>query len=185
MFSSVAMKTLLVVVIVTFNSLVISELGLEPNVKLTFSSISKGPSIEYLIETYEIKSFKLSPLHSSMDFEITLKVNKFGTFQDLWWSIYITNPYLSKKFSKCDHLNFAIKEQLNETNEIHSISHEGTKLEVLRVFVADLKMKPILALHGCKNTKINDKMHMNKMILTLYKYDEAFELNIWNTSFTI
>lgn len=178
MCSSVAMKTSLVVVIVTFSALILSVLGLKPNIKLSFSSVSKGPSIEYSIQTYETQ---LSPLHSMMDFDITLKANKFGTFQDLWWSIYMT----SKKFTKCDHLNFSIQEQHNETYETPSIFHEETRLEVSRVFVADLKMKPIMALHGCKNTKKNDKMHLNKMILTLYKYGEAMELNIWNTSFTI
>lgn len=177
------MKTSLLCVIVVLNALI--SCGLQPNVKLTFSNLSKGPSIEYNIEPCKILGYYDSPLHSSMNFEITLQAFQLGSFQELWWSIYMSTTLFTKKFTNCDHLNFSLEEQFQESNENHSIFYQGLQLERVHVFVANLKMKHIMALHGCKNTKRNDRMHQNKMIITLYKYDEAMELNIWNTSFLV
>lgn len=185
MVSSLVMKTLLVIAFVALNAVIISGLDLKPNLRLSFSSISKGPSIEYTILPYEFRNLALSPLHSMLDFDIILKATKYGTIQDLWWSIHMSSNWNNRKFKNCDHLNFSIREQFQQSNENHSMFHEGIKLEALNVFTANLKMKQILALHGCKNTNKNDKMHLNKIIIAIYKYGEAFELKIWNTTFLI
>lgn len=179
------MKTSLVIVFVALNAVIISGLDLKPNIKLSFSSISKGPSIEYTILPYEFRNLAQSPLFSKLDFDITLKATKYGTIQDQFWSIHMRSSWNNKKLKNCDHLNFSIQEQLQQSNENHSMFHDGKKLEVLNVFTANLKMKHILALHGCKSTNRNDKMHLNKFIMTTYKYGEDFEFKIWNTTFLI
>lgn len=185
MVSSFAMKTSLVIAIVVLNAVIINGLDLQPNIRLSFSSISKGPSIEYTILPYEFHNLAHSPLHSMIFFDVTLKATKLGTFQDLWWSIYMSSNWSTKKFKNCDYLNFSLQEQFQQPNDNHSMFHEGRKLEVANVFTADLKMKHILALHGCKNTNKYDKMHQNKIIITTYKYGKVSELTIWNTKFLI
>ena len=180
---SFAMMTLLVIAVVVLNVVIVSGLDLQPNIKLTLTSISKGPSIEFTILPSKIRNLAFTPL--TIDFDIILKATKYGTSQELWWSIYMSSNWNNKKFKNCDHLNFSIQEQFQQSNENHSMFYEGIKLEVSNVFTANLKMKHILALHGCKNTNKNDKMHHNTIIITTYKYGDEFELKIWNTTFLI
>lgn len=182
---SVEMKNSLVIVFFTLSIVHIWGGNLNPNVKLTFSTISNDPAILYHV--YPIKNMDIYD-----ETLISLKAIKNGSCQGWCWFLNMRNKSTKAYKRNCDNLIIPMKEltaTLQDFHDIKPLHYEGQLFEIFKVFRTEIDMHVFMDFNGCQpNQRLknyDERMEKNKLIFIIYKHGESRTLNIWNTSFTI